>query len=288
MTSYAMCFELCTRTWSEQQSIRVHMHALLRRSDARIRIRCADALQVLGSRPYATHEDLTRSKRASNHQAQYYCVAPKIGQIWCYSTDQPYVDFPVNAQWVWAMIQSKKITLDNAETELVKVAKNLPTHLSQLRKLRQVQSEREVARHIERKEAEFRKHRCAFKKIPRVSAFMAAFRSDQSRRKFLVLDGPSRMGKTECVRSLVEPVAILELNCACCLDPPMADFMPATHRLVLLDEGTVEMVFKKPEIVSVPQLPCTARHVGHKLPHLLRLFERLHAGGLQQQLGSPA
>ena len=93
-SSYAMCFEVCKRTWITKQEIRVHMHALLRRADARFRVRSVESLKVLGSRPFGTHEDLTRSKRASNHQAQYYCLAPKIGQIFSYSTDDPYVDSP--------------------------------------------------------------------------------------------------------------------------------------------------------------------------------------------------
>ena len=71
-----------------------------------------------------------------------------------------------------------------------------------------------------------------------MAVFMAAFKHVQARRKFLVLDGPSRMGKTEFVRSLVEPVATLELNCASCLGPPFSDFRPSVHRLVLLDEGS--------------------------------------------------
>ena len=251
-SSWSMCFELCKRTWITKQIIRVHMHALLRRADLRFRVRSVDMLKVLGCRPFGTHEDLTRSKRASNHQAQYYCIAPKVGQIFSYSTDEPYVDFPVNAQWIWSLVQSEKITLEKAAGEFVKVANNLPRHLAHLRALGQVHEEREVARQIESKELLFRQQRCAFKRIPRVTAFMAAFKHVQSRHKFLVLDGPSRMGKTEFVRSLVEPVATLELNCASCLDPPFSDFRPSVHRLVLLDEGSVEMVLKNRKLFQCP------------------------------------
>ena len=97
-----------------------------------------------------------------------------------------------------------------------------------------------VEMHKARKELVFKEHRKAFRRIPRVEAFRAAYRAPQSRRKFLVLDGPSRTGKTEFVRSMVEPVAILELNCASCMDPPMADFDASTHRLVLFGEGSLK------------------------------------------------
>ena len=109
-----------------------------------------------------------------------------------------------------------------------------------------------MAEEIIRKELQFREQRRAFRKIPQVNAFMAAFRTVQSRRKFLVLDGPSRMGKTEYVRSLIEPVAILELNCASCVDPPLSGFKTSTHKLVLLDEGTVEMVLRNRKMFQCP------------------------------------
>ena len=227
-SSYAMCFELCTRTWNSRQEVRVHLHALLRRSQARMRVRDAGSLRILGCVPFTTLEDLTRSKRATNHQAQYYCTAPKIGSIFTFSTDEPYLDFPVNGEWIWSLVQAEKITLEKAEDEFIRVAKNLPRHLSHLNELRKVREQKRLAGEIVRKEEEFRKKRCAFRKIPQVVAFMAAFRILQSRRKFLVLGGPSRMGKTEYVRSLVEPVAILELNCACCLDPPLGTFRTNT------------------------------------------------------------
>ena len=251
-SSYAMCFEVCKRTWTEKKMIRVHMHVLLRRGDARIRVRSMESLRLLGSQPFATHEDLTRSKRASNFQAQYYCVAPKIGQVFSHSTAAAYLDFPVNADWVWSLLQAEKMSLDAAEAEFIKVVKNLPRHLSHLQELRKVHEEKRLQEVIERKELKFRKHRCAFKKIPKVVAFQAAFRTDQSRRKFLVLDGPSRMGKTEFVRSMVEPVAILELNCASCVDPPLADFNAGKHKLVLMDEGTVEMVLRNRKLFQCP------------------------------------
>ena len=113
-SSYAMCFEVCKRTWTDQQQVRVHMHVLLRRSDTRIRIRSMECLRLLGGTPYATHEDLTRSKRASNYQAQYYCVAPKSGQVFSHSTAAAYLDFPVNAEWIWTLLQAEKMTRESA------------------------------------------------------------------------------------------------------------------------------------------------------------------------------
>ena len=140
-----MCMELCTRTWKGRHVVRAHMHVLLRRDQARLRVRSADSLRVLESRPFLSMEDLTRSKRAGNHQAQYYCLAPKIGGIFSFSTQQAYVDFPVNAEWVWTLIQGEKITLEDAENEFFRCVKNLPRHLAQLREVRNVRGGQRVA-----------------------------------------------------------------------------------------------------------------------------------------------
>ena len=107
---------------------------------------------------------------------------------------------------------------------------------------------------IVEKELLFRKLQEEFVRIPRVEAFQKSYSFPQSRRKFLVLDGPSRLGKTEFVRSMVEPVAILELNCASVLDPPMKSFDHTVHKLVLFDKGSVDMVVRNKKLVQAATL----------------------------------
>ena len=75
----------------------------------------------------------------------------------------------------------------------------------------------------------------------------------QRRKQFLVLAGRSGVGKTEYVRGLFGPQALLELNCAnaACV-PDLRAFDHETHKVVLFDEACVEMVLKNRKLFQAP------------------------------------
>ena len=86
--------------------------------------------------------------------------------------------------------------------------------------------------------------RKAFVHIEAVSEWVRDLQSPRDRRKFLVLDGPSRMGKTAFSCSLVGSGEALEVNCAGIVDPPLRAFSRSRHRLILFDEAATHMVLK--------------------------------------------
>ena len=75
----------------------------------------------------------------------------------------------------------------------------------------------------------------------------------QARKRFLVLTGPSRTGKTEFVRGLFPLGAVLELNCAglqhVCLD----GFETMKHRAILWDECSPRLVSNNRKVFQHPQ-----------------------------------
>ena len=94
-----------------------------------------------------------------------------------------------------------------------------------------------------------------FRKIPAVEAWLKELSAPQDRRKFLVLDGPTRRGKTAFAFSLVEPGAALEVNCAGVEDPPLRAFSRIKHRLILFDEASTFMVLKNKRLFQAPNTP---------------------------------
>ena len=74
----------------------------------------------------------------------------------------------------------------------------------------------------------------------------------RERRKFLVLDGPSRLGKTMYVKSLFGSDKTLELNCAGEADPQLQDFKHTQHKCVLFDEADPGMVSKYRKVFQCP------------------------------------
>ena len=110
---------------------------------------------------------------------------------------------------------------------------------------------------IREKEAVFQEKWRPFVKIPLVQRFLALHRRPAERRPFLVVEGPSQMGKTQFVCSLVPPGRALEVNCSECLDPPLRKFDMRAHSLILFDEGGVQMVLRNRRLFQAPNCSVT-------------------------------
>ena len=74
-------------------------------------------------------------------------------------------------------------------------------------------------------------------------AFHNQFKKPQHRYKFLVVSGPSRVGKTASARSLCEPgLQTSELNCSSGAEPDLKAYRFRRHGLILHDEIEAEQV----------------------------------------------
>ena len=74
----------------------------------------------------------------------------------------------------------------------------------------------------------------------------------QTRKKCLVLHGPSRTGKTEFVRGLFPLGTVLELNCANLKDVCLDGFDCLKHKAILWDEACAALVSNNRKIFQHP------------------------------------
>ena len=123
--------------------------------------------------------------------------------------------------------------------------------------LEKERAKHEVAKEIRSREKRIHETRRAFVENSAVSEWVLDLSVPRDRRKFLVLDGPSRMGKTAFACSLVAPGATLEVNCAGVLDPPLRAFSRKHHRLILFDEASTRMVLKNRRLFQAPNTAVT-------------------------------
>ena len=248
--------ELCTRTF-EQGSVRIHLHACYISDSARLRKVQLAALKVFDAAPHLSAESSKRQhrRRAAQHSGMYYVLAPKIGSIFTFATMQPHHEFEVNAEWIWSLVTLHKIELSAARRELVASGKNLCRHLPNLDLLMKERETEAMEDLIQKRDVAIAATRNAFKRIPAVEAWLKELSVPQDRRKFLVLDGPTRRGKTAFAFSLVEPGAALEVNCASVDDPPLRAFSRDKHRLILFDEASTHMVLKNKRLFQAPNTP---------------------------------
>ena len=182
----------------------------------------------------------------------YYLQCPKFGKIFSCGSVQPFHDYLVAGEWIFNLVQAGKMDLAAARSEIIKTAKNLPRLLSNLDKLEQVRKESKLREEISRIEAQLEVQAKPFKSIPAVDSWKAEHSMIKSRYRFLVLSGPSGLGKTQFAKSLVGKGRALELNMAAAPEPNMKEYDHEQHDLILFDECSAEKVLLQKKLFQAP------------------------------------
>ena len=250
---FAVCLELCSKTYKDEGVVRLHAHVALA-STKRLRwVVKSLAEQVFLNGSYRLQTDeVVGKQRKIGWQTFYYTSCPKKSQLWSYATKQPFDDYLVNANWIWNHVQAGKISVEAAKAEFIRCGNRLTQHLPNLDRLRSELIALQLAETIAAKEAAFAAERRPFKKIKPVQKLVEDLDVPRERRKFLVLDGPSRLGKTQYAMSLFGREASLEVNAADEPQPSLQHFDFKRHRLVLLDEASPEMVLRNRKVFQAP------------------------------------
>ena len=104
------------------------------------------------------------------------------------------------------------------------------------------------------------------KQYPVVNAWIKQFDKPRHRYTFLVLQGPSRVGKTAFARSLCDPgFETLEINCASGAEPDLRAYRLSRHGLILFDEIVPQQVVSQRKVFQAQsakvQLGCSATNM---------------------------
>ena len=110
----------------------------------------------------------------------------------------------------------------------------------------------DVEDQIRRKNVELAATLKKMKTIPVVDAWLSELSATRDRKKFLVLNGPSRLGKTQFAISLFGLERTLEVNCASADHPPLRAFSPKNHKCVVFDEASTSMVVSNKRLFQSP------------------------------------
>ena len=255
---WSASLELCTRTLATGV-VRLHVHACFVSTTGHLENLDMDSLCLFGAAPHVSSENkkVKRQRRGAQFSTFYYLVAPKIGAVYAESTMRAHHDYEVNAEWIWSMVSMNKIELSACRRELIASGKNLVRHLQNLDILEKERQKEVVAAEMRSRDEKIAETRSAFKELKEVSAWVQDKATARDRRKFLVLDGASRLGKTAFACSLVPRGATLEVNCAGVTDPPLRAFSREKHQLILFDEASTELVLKNRRLFQAPNTPVT-------------------------------
>ena len=262
----AICLEVCPQTLQLQKKIRLHVHAFIKSHGTPLAVRQVYKFDFAGGVRAHFATSLAGSSftkgRSQWSGFLYCCLRQKKGTVFAEATKQPFKGFLVNPTWIMNLVQGNKLGIDCARQLLVQCVnasrhiKDLEAYDEEMEKL----AVREMALDAARQLGGTLK---AQKTYPKVQAFLNQFKKPRHRYKFLVLAGPSRVGKTAFARSLCEPgMEIVEVNCASGAEPNLKAYRFRKHGLILFDEVEAEQVAAQRKLfqaqASPVQLACSS------------------------------
>ena len=250
----AAAMELCVESWTNDNVCRVHGHGYFSSDSQKLKLSRGALAAFRGGLPHKSHKVQALGNRACSGWAGcYYVLAPKIGQVRSWSMVRPYKDFPVSPEWIMGLVHAEKMEFKDALEEMARCGKGYVRRVHDLKAWRNAKNELALQARVQAEQEWHRAHNLEFHSFPMIESWMRRNMQPHMRRKqFLVVEGPSGVGKTEYLRSLVGPEEVLELNADGMRTPFLGNFDAAVHKVVFWDECLVQLVLDSRKLFQCP------------------------------------
>ena len=261
----AVCLEVCPETYELQNVIRLHVHMFLKTSGEALRLKYTSFYDFEGCPTHvSTHIGGMTATRGRNNWCGFFycCLQEKRGTVFTEATKAPFTKFLVNPAWIMSLVQGGKLATDAARDLLVRCV-NASRHVKELEHHEQELEKEAVKQAMAEAESLLSQGLKKQKFYEQADVFVRQFDEPLHRYKFLVLAGPSRVGKTAFARSLCEKdKEVLEINCASGEEPNLRAYRLRRHGLILFDEVTADQVAAQRKLFQAQaapvQLGCSA------------------------------
>ena len=90
--------------------------------------------------------------------------------------------------------------------------------------------------------------------LPDVKEWLESFNKKKYRYKFLVLEGPSMVGKTAYAESLSPGGALFHCDCASAVEPDLREYSADRSDSILFDEASVDLVLRCKRLFQAPPI----------------------------------
>ena len=174
-----------------------------------------------------------------------YCQADKVGHLFTWTNYPMYKAFRVNPKWIMDLWADRKMTTKAVEVALIESrGEGLERHFHRLAFWQQKAEEMRIREHQATVKAALAKCQRPFKRFPLISKWAEQYLPDKygvvRRFRFLVLEGPTSLGKTVLGMNLFSNPYYVNMQCS--PEPNLIKFRYGEHDSVLLDEITWQKV----------------------------------------------
>ena len=212
-------------------------------------LRCCCARQDVSYFPVSIYYVV----RAHVHKVSCSLVCGNILKVFQTGNCKPFTDYRVKDVWITTLVQAGKISLDAAEDLYVACGFNVVRHLANIDEIRRRTEDSAVDRAITAAHAAVLPGLFPIKMYAEIVEWSAKFREPALRRQFVVLEGPSWVGKSHWVRMFCwhEQGQLYEVDLSGkSLYPNLKRFRFGFHTHILLDEGSVQCVLHNRKLLQ--------------------------------------
>ena len=151
------------------------------------------------------------------------------------------------------MVQAEKMTFAAAMQQMSMCGKSFTRCMQDLQAWQSAKEELQLADHVRQVQAHHTATNFAFKVYPEVEAWKGSvWQPHLRRKKFLVIEGPSGVGKTEFIKQIAGPEKTLEISADGMSSPYLRNFMPSKHKVIFWDECPVDLVIAYRKLFQCP------------------------------------
>ena len=263
-THVSTAVEFCLKSHS---AMRVHLHATVSGGRSRLTAehfdvytfdgfpvahvsfsmsnRVVDSSRKIGAGQAGCPVMMPNSRRTT--EAHYYLQYPKEGMLAQRTNHFKWNDFAVKSRWIKNQLAKRKITISDAIREAIESRDSARSFVTELEWLMQKESELFQKERALFLQSQVKQGQRPFKPDPAIvlawkDQYNPARVVTMSRFRPLVLEGPSRFGKSSYALSMYDPGTVLVLNCQDVKEPNLKSFDLQKHQAIIFEEASGAMI----------------------------------------------
>ena len=201
----AFLLEVCAETGALRAEVRVHAHICLGSQRVELKL-CRAALSLSpGGTPHKSHRVAALEiSFCSGFGGCYYLCAPQIGAVWSNGNARACTGSGVSPAWITTLVQGEKMGFCDTREGMTRCSNGYQRRVAAPKAREAGEQEIALQKHVLAEQAHHGARNPAFHPCPTADAQFA--RNTQSclgRKEISVVEGPSRLGKSECIEALV-------------------------------------------------------------------------------------